>query len=55
MLNQDLSHSPFSLSLSSHEDRPDFKKVEESMRTYHYSISSKAKPDGAEAAAMPSK
>ncbi|XP_027884685.1 tyrosine-protein kinase ZAP-70 [Xiphophorus couchianus] len=39
----------------SHEDRPDFKKVEESMRTYHYSISSKAKPDGAEAAAMPSK
>uniref|UniRef100_A0A3B5B0Y0 Tyrosine-protein kinase n=1 Tax=Stegastes partitus TaxID=144197 RepID=A0A3B5B0Y0_9TELE len=35
----------------SHEERPDFKKVEESMRSYHYSISSKAKPEGAEAAA----
>ncbi|XP_072245269.1 tyrosine-protein kinase ZAP-70 isoform X2 [Leuresthes tenuis] len=34
-----------------HEERPDFKKVEESMRTYHYSISSKAKVKGAEAAA----
>ncbi|CAG5863740.1 unnamed protein product [Menidia menidia] len=32
-----------------HEDRPDFKKVEESMRSYHYSISSKAKVDGVEA------
>lgn len=39
-----------------HEDRPDFKKVEESMRTYHYSISSKAKPEeAAEAAAGPDK
>ncbi|XP_067452590.1 tyrosine-protein kinase ZAP-70 [Thunnus thynnus] len=34
-----------------HEDRPDFKKVEESMRSYHYSISNKAKVEGAEAAA----
>ncbi|XP_047442072.1 tyrosine-protein kinase ZAP-70 [Mugil cephalus] len=25
-----------------HEDRPDFKKVEESMRAYHYSLSNKA-------------
>lgn len=33
-----------------HEDRPDFKKVEESMRTYYYSISKKAKPEGASAA-----
>ncbi|KAM9762121.1 tyrosine-protein kinase ZAP-70 isoform 1-T2 [Menidia menidia] len=40
-----------------HEDRPDFKKVEESMRSYHYSISSKAKVDGVEAvtAAEPTK
>ncbi|AWP10708.1 Tyrosine-protein kinase [Scophthalmus maximus] len=40
-----------------HEDRPDFKKVEESMRSYHYSISNKAKPEGAaaEAAAEPVK
>uniref|UniRef100_A0A8C4F4U2 Tyrosine-protein kinase n=1 Tax=Dicentrarchus labrax TaxID=13489 RepID=A0A8C4F4U2_DICLA len=38
-----------------HEDRPDFKKVEESMRSYHYSISTKAKPEGAEAAAEPVK
>lgn len=30
-----------------HEDRPDFKMVEESMRSYHYSISKKAKPEGA--------
>ncbi|XP_041863312.1 tyrosine-protein kinase ZAP-70 [Melanotaenia boesemani] len=37
------------------EDRPDFKKVEESMRSYHYSISSKAKPEEAEAAAEPTK
>ncbi|XP_034555636.1 tyrosine-protein kinase ZAP-70 [Notolabrus celidotus] len=36
-----------------HEDRPDFKKVEESMRSYHYSISSKAKPEEAAAAAGP--
>uniref|UniRef100_A0A8C5HUK5 Tyrosine-protein kinase n=1 Tax=Gouania willdenowi TaxID=441366 RepID=A0A8C5HUK5_GOUWI len=28
-----------------HESRPDFKKVEESMRSYHYSISKKAKID----------
>ncbi|KAK2835283.1 hypothetical protein Q5P01_015767 [Channa striata] len=34
-----------------HEDRPDFKKVEESMRSYHYSISNKAKPEAAAAAA----
>ncbi|KAM9848693.1 tyrosine-protein kinase ZAP-70 [Aulostomus maculatus] len=34
-----------------HENRPDFKKVEESMRSYHYSISNKAKPEGAAAAA----
>lgn len=39
----------------SHENRPDFKKVEESMRTYHYSISGKAKVEGAKAAAEPSK
>ncbi|KAK5869660.1 hypothetical protein PBY51_024362 [Eleginops maclovinus] len=38
-----------------HEDRPDFKKVEESMRSYHYSISNKAKPEGAAAAAEPIK
>ncbi|XP_070764694.1 tyrosine-protein kinase ZAP-70 isoform X3 [Enoplosus armatus] len=36
-----------------HEDRPDFKKVEEYMRSYHYSISNKAKPEGAAAAAEP--
>ncbi|MEQ2269180.1 hypothetical protein XENORESO_000858, partial [Xenotaenia resolanae] len=40
---------------NAHEDRPDFKKVEESMRTYHYSISGKAKLEGADAAAEPSK
>ncbi|KAM8888522.1 tyrosine-protein kinase ZAP-70 [Synchiropus picturatus] len=28
-----------------HEKRPDFKSVEESMRTYYYSISNKATPD----------
>lgn len=39
------------LSLTRHEDRPDFKKVAESMKTYYYSISSKAKLDGATAAA----
>ncbi|XP_029939683.1 tyrosine-protein kinase ZAP-70 isoform X2 [Salarias fasciatus] len=33
-----------------HEDRPDFKMVEESMRSYYYSISKKAKPEGASAA-----
>ncbi|KAM9358249.1 tyrosine-protein kinase ZAP-70 [Symphorus nematophorus] len=38
-----------------HEERPDFKKVEESMRSYHYSISNKAKPEGAAAAAEPVK
>ncbi|XP_076582390.1 tyrosine-protein kinase ZAP-70 [Chaetodon auriga] len=38
-----------------HEERPDFKKVEESMRSYHYSVSNKAKPEGAEAAAEPVK
>uniref|UniRef100_A0A4W6CTA2 Tyrosine-protein kinase n=1 Tax=Lates calcarifer TaxID=8187 RepID=A0A4W6CTA2_LATCA len=38
-----------------HEDRPDFKKVEESMRLYHYSISNKAKPEGDAAAAEPVK
>lgn len=36
-----------------HEERVDFKKVEESMRSYHYSISNKAKPEGAAAAAAP--
>nr|XP_040039838.1 tyrosine-protein kinase ZAP-70 [Gasterosteus aculeatus aculeatus]XP_040039839.1 tyrosine-protein kinase ZAP-70 [Gasterosteus aculeatus aculeatus] len=34
-----------------HEERPDFKKVEESMRSYHYSISNKAKLEGAAATA----
>ncbi|XP_034738329.1 tyrosine-protein kinase ZAP-70 [Etheostoma cragini] len=34
-----------------HEDRPDFKKVSESMQSYHYSISNKAKLEGAAAAA----
>ncbi|XP_015826428.1 tyrosine-protein kinase ZAP-70 isoform X1 [Nothobranchius furzeri] len=34
----------------SHEDRPDFKKVEETMRSYHYSLSGKAKLEGAEGA-----
>lgn len=29
-----------------HEDRPNFKKVEESMRSYYYSISKKGKPEG---------
>ncbi|XP_070817117.1 tyrosine-protein kinase ZAP-70 [Chaetodon trifascialis] len=38
-----------------HEERPDFKKVEESMRSYHYSVSNKAKPEGAAAAAEPVK
>ncbi|XP_061594763.1 tyrosine-protein kinase ZAP-70 [Cololabis saira] len=37
----------------SHEERPDFKKVEESMRSYHYSISAKAKTDETAAAANP--
>uniref|UniRef100_A0AAX7V173 non-specific protein-tyrosine kinase n=1 Tax=Astatotilapia calliptera TaxID=8154 RepID=A0AAX7V173_ASTCA len=36
-----------------HEDRPDFKKVEEAMRSYHYSISGKAKPEEGAAAAAP--
>uniref|UniRef100_A0A665WQ35 Tyrosine-protein kinase n=1 Tax=Echeneis naucrates TaxID=173247 RepID=A0A665WQ35_ECHNA len=36
-----------------HEDRPDFKKVEESMRSYHYSVSKKVKPEGAAATAEP--
>uniref|UniRef100_UPI0037E84DB1 tyrosine-protein kinase ZAP-70 n=1 Tax=Semicossyphus pulcher TaxID=241346 RepID=UPI0037E84DB1 len=34
-----------------HEERPDFKKVEESMRSYHFSVSNKAKPEEAAAAA----
>ncbi|KAG7513338.1 hypothetical protein JOB18_004809 [Solea senegalensis] len=38
-----------------HEERPDFKKVEESMRSYHYSLSNKAKLEGAAAAAEPVK
>ncbi|KAM6938547.1 tyrosine-protein kinase ZAP-70 isoform 1-T2 [Lycodopsis pacificus] len=38
-----------------HEERPDFKKVEESMRSYHYSISNKAKPEGAAATSEPVK
>ncbi|XP_040895872.1 tyrosine-protein kinase ZAP-70 [Toxotes jaculatrix] len=38
-----------------HEERPDFNKVEESMRLYHYSVSGKAKPEGAAAAAEPVK
>ncbi|XP_037553918.1 tyrosine-protein kinase ZAP-70 [Nematolebias whitei] len=37
------------------EERPDFKKVEESMRSYHYSICGKAKLDGATAADEPTK
>ncbi|KAK9519554.1 hypothetical protein VZT92_022278 [Zoarces viviparus] len=36
-----------------HEERPDFKKVEESMRSYHYSISNKAKSEGAAATSEP--
>ncbi|XP_013862825.1 tyrosine-protein kinase ZAP-70 isoform X2 [Austrofundulus limnaeus] len=31
----------------SQDERPDFKKVAESMKSYHYSISGKAKPEGA--------
>lgn len=42
-------------SLPRHEDRPDFVKVEESMRSYHYSISKKAKPEGTAGAAEPIK
>ncbi|XP_054646905.1 tyrosine-protein kinase ZAP-70 [Dunckerocampus dactyliophorus] len=38
-----------------HEDRPDFKKVEESMRSYHYSISNKVNPEGSATAAEPNK
>nr|XP_061832359.1 tyrosine-protein kinase ZAP-70 [Nerophis lumbriciformis]XP_061832360.1 tyrosine-protein kinase ZAP-70 [Nerophis lumbriciformis]XP_061832361.1 tyrosine-protein kinase ZAP-70 [Nerophis lumbriciformis]XP_061832363.1 tyrosine-protein kinase ZAP-70 [Nerophis lumbriciformis] len=38
-----------------HEERPDFKKVEESMRSYHYSISNKVKPEGFASAADPKK
>ncbi|MEQ2184744.1 hypothetical protein GOODEAATRI_011287 [Goodea atripinnis] len=45
----------FSYGGKPYKDRPDFKKVEESMRTYHYSISGKAKVEGADAAAEPSK
>ncbi|KAM8873576.1 tyrosine-protein kinase ZAP-70 [Spinachia spinachia] len=37
--------------LYKHEERPDFNKVEESMRAYHYSVSNKAKPEGAAATA----
>lgn len=40
-------------SLSRYEDRPDFKKVEESMRSYHNSISNKDMTEGAAAAAEP--
>lgn len=36
-----------------YEDRPDFKMVEESMRSYHYSISSKPQPEGPAGAAEP--
>ncbi|XP_076007460.1 tyrosine-protein kinase ZAP-70 [Genypterus blacodes] len=39
----------------SHEERPDFMKVEESMRSYHYSISKKAKPEATAGAAEPIK
>lgn len=42
-------------SLTRHEERPDFKKVEESMRFYHYSLSNKVKPEGAAADAEPDK
>ncbi|XP_061681471.1 tyrosine-protein kinase ZAP-70 [Syngnathoides biaculeatus] len=38
-----------------HEDRPDFKKVEESMRAYHYSVSKKVKASEAATAAEPNK
>uniref|UniRef100_UPI003AAC8D95 tyrosine-protein kinase ZAP-70 n=1 Tax=Centroberyx gerrardi TaxID=166262 RepID=UPI003AAC8D95 len=38
-----------------HEERPDFKKVEESMRAYHYSISNKAQPEEKAGAAEPIK
>ncbi|XP_073332673.1 tyrosine-protein kinase ZAP-70 [Pagrus major] len=38
-----------------HEERPDFKKVEESMRSYYNSISNEAEPEGAAAAAKPVK
>uniref|UniRef100_A0A3Q2YQB2 Tyrosine-protein kinase n=1 Tax=Hippocampus comes TaxID=109280 RepID=A0A3Q2YQB2_HIPCM len=34
-----------------HEDRPDFKNVEETMRSYHYSLSKKVKPSDAATAA----
>ena len=42
-------------SLIRHEERPDFKKVEESMSSYYNSISNKANPEGAAAAAKPVK
>ncbi|XP_020512498.2 tyrosine-protein kinase ZAP-70 isoform X1 [Labrus bergylta] len=38
-----------------HDERPDFKKVEEYMRSYHYSISNKAKSEEGAAAAEPVK
>uniref|UniRef100_A0A667XGV4 Tyrosine-protein kinase n=1 Tax=Myripristis murdjan TaxID=586833 RepID=A0A667XGV4_9TELE len=38
-----------------HEDRPDFKKVEENMRAYHYSLSNKAQPEANAGAAEPIK
>lgn len=36
-----------------HEKRPDFKKVEESMRSFHFSIENKPQAEGATAAAAP--
>lgn len=42
-------------SLTRHEERPDFKKVEESMRTYNQSITNEGKTEGAAAAAEPVK
>ncbi|KAM9796202.1 tyrosine-protein kinase ZAP-70 [Syngnathus typhle] len=36
-----------------HEDRPDFRNVEETVRAYHYSISKKVKPSGAANAPEP--
>ncbi|XP_061636574.1 tyrosine-protein kinase ZAP-70 isoform X1 [Phyllopteryx taeniolatus] len=38
-----------------HEDRPDFKKMEETMRVYHYSVSKRVKPLGAATAVEPNK
>lgn len=41
--------------LTRHEERPDFKKVEASIRSYNSSISPHASPEGAAAAAVPVK